>query len=86
MYDRVVTLTDHLRDLGAALGKATHSYNKTIGSYENRVVVSARKFKELGATVSEDIPALEPLDQVPRTPEVGQQSLDPTWKEDFPPK
>lgn len=84
MYDRVLTLTDHLRDLGAALGKATQSYNKAIGSYENRIVVSARRFKELGATASEDIPVLEPLDQVPRTPEVGQQSLDPTWKEDLP--
>lgn len=80
LYRRVTTMTDHLREMGRALAKAVDCYNHAVGSYENRVMVTTRKFKELGATVAEDIPSLEPVDQVPRTVEVGQASLDPEWK------
>ena len=42
------------------------AYNQTIGSLENRVLVSARKFAELGASVAEDIPELEPIETTSR--------------------
>lgn len=43
------------------------SYNQAMGSLEHRVLVSARKFKELGS-VSEasDIVLLDSLDHIPR--------------------
>ena len=33
---------------------------------ESRVLVSARKFKDLGAAAGEEIPELEPVDEAPR--------------------
>ncbi len=80
LYDRVSILTGHLRDIGGALDKAVDAYNKSVGSYESRVLVTARRFKELGATGADDIEAPEKVEKVPRTTDVGQQALDPTWK------
>ncbi|MFZ3322797.1 MAG: DNA recombination protein RmuC [Usitatibacter sp.] len=50
LYKRVGDMADHLNKLGRSLESAQTSYNAAIGSYESRVSVSARKFKELGAT------------------------------------
>ena len=37
-----------------------------MGSLESRVLVSARKFAELGASVADDIPELEPIETTAR--------------------
>jgi DNA recombination protein RmuC len=63
LYERVAILTEHLRGLGKNLGSSVDAYNKFIGSLESRVLVSARKFKELGATAQEDILELAPIEQ-----------------------
>jgi len=42
------------------------SYNKAVGSLETRVLVTARKFPELGAAVSSDIPEIEPVETTAR--------------------
>ncbi|MDR1160354.1 MAG: DNA recombination protein RmuC [Syntrophomonadaceae bacterium] len=47
LYDRIFTMTEHFCKLGNSLGGAVEYYNKTISSYESRVLVSARRFKEL---------------------------------------
>ena len=44
--------------MGKSLGSATDSYNSAIASFESRVLVSARKFKELGST-SQDAEIIE---------------------------
>jgi DNA recombination protein RmuC len=38
----------HLAKLGASLGGAVTAYNRAMGSLESRVLVSARKFAEMG--------------------------------------
>jgi DNA recombination protein RmuC len=50
LHTRMGVMADHLSRLGKSLGSATDSYNSAIASFESRVLVSARKFKELGAT------------------------------------
>jgi DNA recombination protein RmuC len=62
LHDRLRNLAGHITAVGANLDRAVDSYNKAIGSLENRVLVSARKFGELGASVAEDIPELEPIE------------------------
>jgi DNA recombination protein RmuC len=53
LHQRLGVMADHLVRLGKGLGAATDSYNAAIASFESRVLVSARKFKELGATSQE---------------------------------
>lgn len=47
LHDRLGTMGGHLDKLGRALTAAVSSYNRTVGSLETRVLVSARKFTEL---------------------------------------
>ena len=63
LYDRLCTLAGYVRDLGANLGRAVEHYNKAIGSLEGRVLVTARKFQELGVTVKEEIPEMAPVER-----------------------
>jgi DNA recombination protein RmuC len=53
--------------VGNSLEKATEAYNKSVGSLENRVLVSARKFKEMGATAQGDIPEITQIEHIPRS-------------------
>jgi len=62
LHDRLRNLTGHITNVGANLDRAVESYNKAVGSLESRVLVSARKFTELGTSVAEDIPELEPIE------------------------
>ena len=53
LHNRLAVMADHLTRMGKGLGTAMDSYNSAIASFESRVMVSARKFKELGATSQE---------------------------------
>jgi DNA recombination protein RmuC len=67
LHERLRHLAGHITAVGANLDRAVESYNKAVGSLESRVLVSARKFAELGASVAEDIPELEPIETSART-------------------
>lgn len=66
LYERIATLAGHFSRLGRSLDTAVGHYNGAIGSLETRVLVSARRFSELGVSTSEEIPAPDPLDHAPR--------------------
>ncbi len=50
MYERLMKMGQHFSKLGKSLNQTVNSYNSAVGTLESRVLVSARKFKELGAT------------------------------------
>jgi DNA recombination protein RmuC len=67
LHERLRTLASHFEAVGKGLDRAVDAYNKAVGSLEGRVLVSARKFSELGAPVSDYIPELEHIDTAART-------------------
>ena len=77
LHDRLRLLAVHITSVGTGLDRAVESYNKAVGSLESRVLVSARKFAELGASVADDIPELEPIETTAR-------ALSFEWDEDPP--
>jgi DNA recombination protein RmuC len=66
LHDRLRLLATHITAVGTGLDRAVESYNKAVGSLESRVLVSARKFAELGASVADEIPELEPIETTAR--------------------
>lgn len=70
LYDRTRSLAAHFLDLRKGLDRAVESYNKAAGSLERRVLVSARKFKELSTTSGEDIQYPESIEKTTRALEI----------------
>jgi DNA recombination protein RmuC len=67
LYKRIADLSSHFADVGSRLGKAVESYNKAIGSLETRVLVSARKFRDLESCGGEgEIEPMLPVEVAPR--------------------
>ena len=58
LHSRLSVMAEHIARIGKGLQSAQDGYNSAIASFETRVLVSARKFKELGAT-SQDAEIIE---------------------------
>ncbi|HET9458369.1 MAG TPA: DNA recombination protein RmuC [Sphingomicrobium sp.] len=66
LHSRLATMAEHVVSVGTNLGRATNAYNKMVGSMESQVLTQARRFEELGAGSSKDIPDLPSLEASPR--------------------
>lgn len=81
LYERLSVMADNIQSVGMNLRQAGAAYDRFIGSLESRVLVTARKFKELGVSAARDLPELEPAQielREPRAPELRapvQESL-----------
>lgn len=67
LYERLRVFASHLDKVGRGLDGAVDSYNKAVGSLESRVLVSARRFPELGAQGTADIPQPVQIESTTRT-------------------
>ncbi len=67
LHNRLFNLAGHLSRLGTTLNRAVQTYNETVGSFERRVFVQARRFKELGVPAKDEIPEIAYIDRVPRS-------------------
>ena len=78
LYKRIADMNSHFSDVGSKLGKAVESYNRAVGSLESRVLVSARKFRDLEATGTEpEIDAALPVEVAPRQLQTSELDLVP---------
>jgi DNA recombination protein RmuC len=67
LHERVAVFAEHLARVGTSLDRAVGSYNDAVGSLERRVLVSTRRFEDLGAGSSRAVPAVDPVDTLART-------------------
>jgi DNA recombination protein RmuC len=67
LYKRITDMGQHWNKVGRTLTSSVDAYNKAVGCLESRVLVSARKFKEMGAAAcSIECDTLESIDRLPR--------------------
>ncbi len=77
LYERLRVFTNHFADIGKGIERALDSSNRGGGSFEGRVLRTARKFKERGALSGEDIEILEPIDKATRPLSLDEGGLFP---------
>jgi DNA recombination protein RmuC len=75
-YERLATFADRFDDLRKRLDGAVQAYNEAAGSFESRVLVSARRLRELDVTTAAELPLADPIERVPRVlKQVGLMGL-----------
>lgn len=69
MHERLGSLAGHFAKLGKSLDSAVDHYNSAVGSYETRVLSTARKFENLQAADDDaSLSDLEPIEKSARLP------------------
>lgn len=67
LYGRIADLEGHFSRVGRALTQAVTAYNQAVGTFERRVLVSARRFEDLkAADTRKELAPLNQLDSLPR--------------------
>lgn len=66
LYQRLLVLATHYDDVKRGLDRAVDAYNRSVASLETRVLVTARRFRDLGASSGDDIQEIETIEKTTR--------------------
>ncbi|MGJ3246486.1 MAG: DNA recombination protein RmuC [Elainellaceae cyanobacterium] len=66
MYDRIRIFAEHFDKMRKSLSSTVNYFNSAVGSFDSRVLVTARKFKELGAGIGEELESVNGFERSPR--------------------
>jgi DNA recombination protein RmuC len=66
LYERIRVMATHFEEVARGLSRSVEAYNRTVGSLESRVLVTARRLKDKGVTAPDELPDLESIDHTPR--------------------
>ena len=66
LYERIYKVAEHFSKVGSNLDATVKSFNKAVGTLENRVLATARKFDKLGISGKEQVGEISSLDTSPR--------------------
>lgn len=72
LYERMGVLANHFDGVGKHLEKTVDAYNRTVGSFEGRLLVTARQFPGLGVGTGEAIDAPRLVDRATRLIDVPE--------------
>jgi len=76
LYERLSAFSGHLGGIGNSLTKSVEQFNKAVGSFDSRVLPSARRFTEMGISVKKEIKDPEPVELITR--EINERNNDST--------
>jgi DNA recombination protein RmuC len=74
LFDRIVTMLSHFKDVGRSLHKSVGSFNDCVGSMQSRLYPSLRRMRDLGVTTVEEPAPPEAIDVVPAEPTLFESS------------
>ena len=66
LYDRIRVFAGHMVNMRNSLNSTVENFNSGVGSLESRVLVSARRFKDMDISISRDISELGEVNVMPR--------------------
>jgi DNA recombination protein RmuC len=73
LYERLGTFGGHLAEVGRQLDRAVGAYNGAVGAMESRVLVSARRFRDLDSTAgAAELPVPVPVERAARQPQAAE--------------
>jgi DNA recombination protein RmuC len=61
LYERLATMVGHLESVGTNIKQAADSYDRFVGSLEQKVLPGARRFKDLGVSSAKELEIPDPL-------------------------
>jgi DNA recombination protein RmuC len=78
LYDRIAVMAGHWSKMGKHLHEAVEAYNGSVGSLEQRVLVSARRFRDLDVAPEGreivDVAQIEVRPRALQAPELQEQA------------
>jgi len=72
LYERMAVMSEYVADVGVNLRQAGAAYDRFVGSLESRVLVTARRFRELGVSTAKEVQETAPLDLETREPRAAE--------------
>lgn len=75
LYGRLQTFTEHLQKLGKSLDSGMKHYNSAVGSFDSRVLPSARKFNEMGISADKKLKKSNQIETAVRQIEVDKENI-----------
>lgn len=75
LFERLTKMNDAIAEVGKKLRNSVESYNKLVGTFEGRVLVSARRFEEFGVGDSTDLESTEQVETAVRELSDGENEI-----------
>jgi len=66
LYERIAAFSGHLGNVGNSLGKSVEHFNKAVGSFDSRILPSAKRFTDMGISVKKEIKEPTPIEMIAR--------------------
>lgn len=74
LYERIAAFSNHLGNVGNSLNKSVEHFNKAVGSFDSRILPSAKRFTEMGISAKKEIKEAAPIEMIAR--DINERSND----------
>jgi DNA recombination protein RmuC len=73
LYHRLVVFSDYLQKVGKSLDSSVSHFNKAVGSFDARILPSARKFTDMGISAKKELDTVEQIEKTTRAVESSSE-------------